>query len=135
MHAPGYLHDKENFLLPSWMQVKWPEFQLSSISLEIVHCKKLNVGNVGMQEACILGMQIVPTGTTFFWVSQCLLMRNFWPSPLQKLLRAKLSQNQTTKDHHAFLALYGLFPDMIKLFRNKDAKRIVGFLGFSFGTL
>lgn len=53
MHTPGYLHDKENLPLPSWMQVKWPEFQLSVISLEIIHCKKLNVE---MQEACILGM-------------------------------------------------------------------------------
>lgn len=71
MHAPGCLHDRENFHLPSWVQVKWPEFQLSAIllefqlsaiSLETVHCKKLNVE---MQEACILGMQIAPTGTTF----------------------------------------------------------------------
>lgn len=62
MHAPRCLHIKENFLLPSWMQVKWPEFQLSVISLEIVHCKKLNVE---MQEACFLGMQIAPTGTAF----------------------------------------------------------------------
>lgn len=87
-----------------------------------------------MQEACILGMQITPTGTTLLG---CLNARS-WETYGQAHYknRAKfLSQNETTRDHHAFLALYGLFPDMMKLFRNKDVKRIVVFPGFAFGIL
>lgn len=131
MHGPGCLHDKENFLLPSWMQVEWPEFQLSVISLESFYCKKLNVE---MQEASILGMQIAPTGTKFLGCLNACSWETYGQAHY-KITAKCLSQNETTRDHHAFLALYGLFPDMIKLFWNKDVKRIVVFTGFSFGTL
>lgn len=65
-HAPSCLQDKENFSLPSWMQVKWPEFQLPLISLEIIHYKKWNID---MQGACILGRQDSLLVSTFLGVS------------------------------------------------------------------
>lgn len=84
-----------------------------------------------MQEACILGMQTAPTCTTFLGCLNTCSWETYGQAHYK--IRAKLlSQNETTGDHHAFLALYGLFPDIVKLFLNKDVKRIVVSPDFSY---